>query len=987
MSESIGDIFLGLQTNTAPFKNQIKGISSFARNSISNSFNSIGNVAKKVGGLIATAFAVNSIKSFVSECLELGSNLSEVQNVVDVTFTQMSDSVNKFAVNAMQNYGLSETVAKKYIGTYGAMSKAFGFTEKQAYSMAEAVTALTADVASFYNLSTDEAYTKMKSIWTGETESLKDLGVVMTQTALDQYALANGYDKTTSDMSEQEKVALRYKFVLDQLSLASGDFQRTSEGWANQTRVLSLRFDALKATLGQGFINLFTPIVKMINTALEKLTVLAEKFRDFTAELMGINEEESGAEIVQGLDIAEKSTESLGESADKTKKKLKSLMGFDEINRLSATDEDEKEDEKTSSDFDLPGLDSSNLSKNKDEIRNFLNDIRSLLDSLKSKAVELAEIFKKGFKIGIDFVNLPERFSEIKENIFRIGESLKDIFADNEVISSFEDMTSTFIFNLGKITGSVANIGITAVQLIVGGIEKFLEKNSDRIKQHFIAMFDIGSDIFTILGDFSVAVADIFEVFGNNDAQNIFSDILTALSGYVNGAIELASKLGRELINHILQPITDNSAGIKKAFENTLAPISKVTGSISSTVIKAWESINKVYDNMVKPCFQRLTDGVRNTFSRFINAYNEYVAPMLDRIADKIADVYENHVQPLIPKVTEFFGKVAELLTAFYENQIKPVIDMAADYILPTAASIGGVIITTITNTFGIISDIAGGIMTILSGVVDFLAGVFAGDWSRAWDGIKEIFSGIFDNFKSIVNGLFSTIETVTENIKAVFETLKSIILNKMAGAVESIKLIFSGVAEWLNETVVTPISNFFGGLWTGIKTGASVLGDYIQDNVITPLVDAFKGFYNSVTGIMESVINGFIGMINSFISGINNIASKINDFAGTNIGEIGTLSAVSVPRLANGGIVNQPTLAMVGEYAGANTNPEVIAPLDKLESLNSKGNGNLEKILTEILTTLKALQMYVNVSIGDESFENMVLSVIDRNTARNGGF
>lgn len=85
-------------------------------------------------------------------------------------------------------------------------------------------------MASFYNLDYDEAYIKMKSIWTGETESLKDLGVVMTQTALDQYALANGYGKTTNSMSEQEKVALRYKFVLEQLSLANGDFSRTSDG-------------------------------------------------------------------------------------------------------------------------------------------------------------------------------------------------------------------------------------------------------------------------------------------------------------------------------------------------------------------------------------------------------------------------------------------------------------------------------------------------------------------------------------------------------------------------------------------------------------------------------------------------------------------------------------------------------------------------------------------------------------------------------------
>ncbi|MFR3753578.1 MAG: hypothetical protein ACLTW9_17140 [Enterocloster sp.] len=112
---------------------------------------------------------------------------------------------------------LSETMAKKFTGTSGAMAKAFGFSEQAAYEMSTTLTGLAGDVASFYNISQDEAYTKLKSVFTGETESLKDLGVVMTQSALDAYALANGYSKTTAKMSEMEKVALRYKFVQDQL--------------------------------------------------------------------------------------------------------------------------------------------------------------------------------------------------------------------------------------------------------------------------------------------------------------------------------------------------------------------------------------------------------------------------------------------------------------------------------------------------------------------------------------------------------------------------------------------------------------------------------------------------------------------------------------------------------------------------------------------------------------------------------------------------
>ena len=220
----------------------------------------VGNMQKSVSGLsgtinklglaIAAAFSIKAVVNFGKECIELGSDLQEVQNVVDTVFKTMSEEVNNFAKGAAEAAGLSETMAKRYVGTFGAMAKAFGFAESEAFNMSTALTQLAGDVASFYNLTQDEAYTKLKSVFTGETESLKDLGVVMTQSALDSFAMAEGLGKTTKQMSEQEKVALRYRFVLNQLSTASGDFQRTSDGWANQMRILRLNIESIKASLG-----------------------------------------------------------------------------------------------------------------------------------------------------------------------------------------------------------------------------------------------------------------------------------------------------------------------------------------------------------------------------------------------------------------------------------------------------------------------------------------------------------------------------------------------------------------------------------------------------------------------------------------------------------------------------------------------------------------------------------------------------------------
>jgi hypothetical protein len=300
---------------------------------LKSQFKGLAGSVGKLGVAIAAAFSVKEIIAFGKEAIKLGSDLQEVQNVVDVTFTTMNEQVNEFAKNAAKTAGLSETMAKRYVGTFGAMAKSFRFTEEEAYNMSTALTQMAGDVASFYNLTQDEAYTKLKSVFTGETESLKDLGVVMTQTALDDYALRKGLGKTTDQMSEQEKVALRYQFVLEQLSGASGDFLRTSNSWANQTRLLTLQFDQLKATIGQGLINVLTPAVQMLNELLEKLQSTADAFKTFTESVFG----DASGGVQSAVEGAADSAGDLEQNIKKSVKEAKKLIsGFDELNVMNS---------------------------------------------------------------------------------------------------------------------------------------------------------------------------------------------------------------------------------------------------------------------------------------------------------------------------------------------------------------------------------------------------------------------------------------------------------------------------------------------------------------------------------------------------------------------------------------------------------------------------------------------------------------------------
>lgn len=240
----------------------------------------------KLYGTLAKFMSIGLIGKFAKDCVNTASDLQEVANVMDVTFGDKAAMIDKWAKTQAASFGLSETAAKRYAGNIGTMAKQFGFTTEQAAAMATQLTKLTGDVSSFYNLQDSVAYTKLKSIFTGETESLKELGVVMTEAQLNAYAMQQGIGKQVKEMTEGEKVMLRYNFVTEKLSHASGDFARTSDGWANSVRTFKLELENLKIKLGNELLpvaayglSVITDGLKVISPVLEGI---AETVRIYT---------------------------------------------------------------------------------------------------------------------------------------------------------------------------------------------------------------------------------------------------------------------------------------------------------------------------------------------------------------------------------------------------------------------------------------------------------------------------------------------------------------------------------------------------------------------------------------------------------------------------------------------------------------------------------------------------------------------------------
>lgn len=611
LGSSLDQGMAGVAGKINAVENSIKRLASGMRREVSGIKGSVDGLSgsfKKLGATIASVFAVRRIAGFTSSMTELGSDLEEVQNVVDVTFTSMSEKVNEFARNAAKTAGLSETMAKRYAGAFGAMSTSFGFTEDAAYQMATALTQLSGDVASFYNISQDEAYTKLKSVFTGETETLKDLGVVMTENALNSYAMAKGIGKTVSKMTEQEKVALRYQFVMEKLSGASGDFIRTQDSWANQTRILKLQIESLKATIGQGLINVLNPLLKMLNTLLEKLKQVANAFKSFTESFFGKSSSGGSGSGNKYADTAEGITGSLEDVSDAAKDAEKSLEGY-----LSPLDEINKYGTGKKKDL-LSGFEDIDFGK--------LGDINmgvTVTPDIDESALsqKIAAMAKKVKSV------LERLFRPLKEAWDREGKSVMDSWkrALNEAWKLVKDIGRDFldVWNqektikiLQNILGILSNIGLTAGNLARNFREAWNE--NDRGKRILENIRDITGKIIENIkeaSDKTVKWADELD----------FAPLLESFEKYTKSLIPLADALSgilSDFYTKVLLPL--GTWTIEKGLPELLDVLTKFNEKVD------WESLRANLAEFWKH------------LEPFAETVGEGLILFIERVSDALAD-------------------------------------------------------------------------------------------------------------------------------------------------------------------------------------------------------------------------------------------------------------------------------------------------------------------------------------------------------------
>ena len=576
--------------------------------------NGLAQIENKIKGLAATiglAFGVKELIDFGKRSIDAASDLAEAQNVVDTAFDSMSWKMEQFAATALETYGISELTAKNMGSTYMAMAKGMGVATDAASDMAVTLTGRLSDIMSFYNKTQSEVDTIGRALITGETEPLKAIGVVMTQTNLSAYAMALGFSKTYAEMSSNEQLIVRYKYFLEQTALAQDDFAKTSEGWANQTRLLSERLNEFMTNLGGVIMNVLTPALQFAN---EAVTFLNDLF------FGGKTEEETTA--AKNAEAVTDEVTAVGTAADKSKKKLNNLLSsFDELHIISGAGSDKDKQDTTDA-----GIDTSNL-------------LGVNLDADTSTAKKAAQKYR-------DIIN--EIYLAFKRHPLTktIEGIIKDIGKFFGFIKGNNDISACGIVDaLMDILGAI--IAYKTVKGIVGGVNAFSKGFNGLIG--IITAHPTAAAVAGITA-LAIGILALNDEMQRQSIASYFGDISISL----------------DEVRTLISPITESVDKVAGAFEDNKTKLT----TAKENFLDIAKAVQETADSFKKNDIEQDVEGFATQLDELVNSALEVNSATFDTSAWRTAfleddDVIDEHEQEILDSFDEMGESIADKIKGY----------------------------------------------------------------------------------------------------------------------------------------------------------------------------------------------------------------------------------------------------------------------------------------------------------------------------------
>lgn len=935
---------------------------------INLAFKSLGSTVSRLGGLLASVLGPIALIALVKQCIELGSAVNEVQNVVDTAFGSMAYKMEAFASTAITQFGMSQLAAKKTGSTYMAMAKGMGIAADKASDMSIALTGLTGDVASFYNISQDEAATKLKSVFTGETESLKDLGVVMTQTNLEQYALSKGITKSISAMTQAEQTTLRYQYVMNALNMASGDFAKTQDSWANQTRILAMQMQQLGANIGSILTTVLTPAVKVLNDIVANLVHATSVISAAIVSLFGGQIQQNTAIAGSASAAADAENELAAGITGAANAAKKAQAGFDELNILQS---------------DTGGGGSGGAS-----------------GGIGSTSTSSETSYEQGK--GLDTAEI-ERAAEIIKKIadwvpviaatlggLKLGRFISDLVTAN----TKADTLKGTIALLGKKAG--ITIGVT---LAIAGIALEGKGIADAISQGLngINFAEILGGGLVITGGSALLGKSIASMLSTAFADSAITKALASFGTKMG--VEISTASAEALATTTAKAATVGGTALAASIGAIVAGIPMYITGIYDAIVNGLDWLNAA---LTAAGSTLAGAGIGMLIGGPIGAgIGALVGLAVGAITDLGILIAQNW-DAIWAWLVEAWATVCESITAAWE------------WVCALFATVGE---WFYTNVIAPVADffvgLWNGIATAAGVCWDGIVGFFtpAVEWfSQLFGSIFQTISDIFYNIGVIASGCWEIIQKVWEIVSEWFDThviqpVSSFFSNMWTSIKtfatdcwKGIQAVFKTIGSWIDTNVIKPVTGFFSRMWDGLKNGAVQAWNGIKSafgSVATWFKDIFSTAWAGVVqvfsvageifvNIKDGILSAFKTVVNGIITGINNVVAVpfngINSALNTikNIEIVGlhpfsflrTINVPQIPYLAQGAVLppNKPFMAVVGDQKHGTNVEAPLATIQEAVSMVMKDNiaamlAGFEALLQEQQATRQTI---AGIKVGD---------------------
>lgn len=890
----------------------------------------------KFAAVVGVAFSVSSLVKMGNEAINLASDITEVDNVVSKAFGSMRSEMDALADNAIKNLGMSRLTAYQTGSTFMSMGRSMLDSADDAKNMALALTSLTGNMASFYNVRQDIASTALKSIYTGETETLKQFGVVMTEVNLQQFAYEQGIKKTISAMNQSEKVKLRYKYVTEQLSFIGNDFIDTQDTWANQTRILTEQWKELLSVLGSGLISVLTPVVKGLNNIVAGLINVANAASKLLTSVFGVQAQQLAYNADSASDAADAMKDYGNATAEAARKAEDATAAFDDLDVLQQSN--------ASSATVAQGTGSITTSTVLPETESITAKISYQLQWAMDKFKELSDMIKKivsdfakgdFFSAGRDVSGLAsailDMFSEAIEQVDweKVGDSIGDFL---EGIQWVEVLKS-----VGNLIWTAINAGVEiwASSFKAAPIETAIITGIALLK-----FTGLGPATFATLG--TVVQGSLSTVLSSAVSTAAEAAILEALTWYFGSeAIEaITGKEGwadtakdRGFLG-TMEDIGDAMGGLPATFgvaSEAASALSAAYDDIANGMIYTDEQMAKMQDKW------SLSADEMETLRQAMLCAN----PELMDLADSFTFLYDASVDTL-KQIYDGMELVADgtvsASTAFDEFS-KPMWNMKDE-----ALAFFKVMQDGSSNMKNVVAEnVSSSGITMKNNVESSLSetDIAMAEWLNRLGGYSEeagknTVEGYNEGLKNTFGESKRHLDLWSEDIIKNFhdgplkfgspsKTMQGFGEDSIAGynngVLKSATQTKATLNKWSEETVLPFFST---EKW-------KVLGE----NVRTGFTTGFVGVESDVNGILNAIISSFEVAVNQLLKAINLLINSYNTVENVNGGSaIPTANAIQldrIPHLATGAVIppNKQFLAVLGDQTnGVN----VETPLSVME-------------------------------------------------------